>query len=148
MPSLDLFTAFVDAFPLTGSAVRAYLRQRYKECSLDVTTEMMQVMHYLWRHDGVNQQEIANAVNRDKASLTAMLDNMVRRELVERQADHQDRRNKLIVLTAKGRALEQQVLPLVQQLYEVASQGLSEDGLRASLAVLAQITNNLTLAKN
>jgi len=148
MPSLDLFAAFVDAYPPAGSAVRAYLRQRYKDCSLNVTTEMMQVMHYLWRHDGVNQQEIANAVNRDKASLTAMLDNLVRRELVERRADHQDRRNKLIVLTAKGRALEQQVLPLMQQMYEVASRGLSEDGLRASLAVLTQITQNLTLAKN
>ncbi len=147
MPSSDLFAAFIDAFPLTGSAVRAYLRQRYKECSLDVTTEMMQVMHYLWRRNGVNQQEIANAVNRDKASLTAMVDNLVRRELVERQADRQDRRNKLIMLTAKGRALEQQVLPLVQEMYAVASRGLSEDDLRTSLAVLGQLTKNLTQPK-
>lgn len=147
MTTPDSFTAFTAAVALTGSALRAYLRQRFKECQLDLTTEMAQVLHYLWRHDGVNQQQIANAVSRDKASLTAMLDNLVRRELVQRAEDSHDRRHKRIVLTTKGWALEQQVMPLVQELYEVASQNLPAAQLQASLAVLDQITQNLTTAR-
>lgn len=139
--------AFTEAVALTGSALRAYLRQRLKDCQLDLTTEMTQVLHYLWRHDGVNQQQIANAVSRDKASLTALLDNLVRRELVQRTEDSQDRRHKRIVLTTKGQALEKQVMPLVQELYEVASQHLPAQQLQASLAVLGQITQNLTTAR-
>jgi DNA-binding MarR family transcriptional regulator len=143
MASHDSFAAFAEALALTGNAFRSYLRQRFKDCSLDLTSEMVQVLYYLWRQDDVNQQEIANAVNRDKASLTSMLDNLVRRGLVERHEDSQDRRSKRIMLTPKGRALEQQVVPLVQEMYTLASQALPQQQLRASLAMLAQITQNL-----
>ena len=147
MTSSESFTAFLDALALTGSAFRAYLRRRFKECSLDLTAEMMQVLYYLWGRDGVRQQEIANAINRDKASLTSLLDNLVRRELVERRADTQDRRNRLIVLTTKGRALELEVMPLVREMHEVAGRNLLPLQLRASLEVLEQISQNLTLSK-
>lgn len=147
MASPESFADLAEALALAGNAFRSYLRQRFKECHLDLTAEMVQVLHYLWSHHCVNQQQIANAVNRDKASLTAMLDNLVRRELVERQEDRQDRRNKRIVLTAKGQALEQQVMPLVQEMYAVAGQTLPEQQLHAGLAMLAQITQNLTQAR-
>ncbi len=144
MASYESFVVFADALARASGAFRTYIRQRFKECSLDLTAEMMQVMRYLWANDGVNQQEIANAVNRDKASLTSMLDNLVRRELVARCEDSQDRRNKRIVLTAKGRALEQQIVPLIQEMYNAAGQALSEQQLRESSAVLAQISKNLS----
>ena len=146
MSSSESFTAFADSLALTASAFRAYIRQQLKACSLDLTTEMTQVLRYLWAHDHVNQQEIANAVNRDKASLTSLLDNLERRELVERQADSHDRRSNRIVLTSKGRALEHEVAPLVQEMYSVASQGFSEDQLRAGVTMLTQMTQNLTQA--
>ena len=142
----ESLAAFTEAIMLTGSAFRCYLRQRFKECSLDLTTEMMQVLRYLWRHDCVNQQEIANAVDRDKASLTAMLDNLVRRELVTRCEDHQDRRSKRIVLTPKGRALEQEITPLIREMYELAGQHIPPQQLEASMVLLSQLNQNLALA--
>jgi DNA-binding MarR family transcriptional regulator len=142
----ESLAAFTEAIMLTGSTFRCYLRQRFKECSLDLTTEMMQVLRYLWRHDCVNQQEIANAVNRDKASLTAMLDNLVRRELVTRCEDSHDRRSKRIVLTTKGRALEQAVTPLIREMYELAGQHIPSQQLEASMALLSQLNQNLALA--
>lgn len=131
----------------TGGAFRCYLRQRFKECDIDLTTEMMQVLRYLWRHDCVNQQQIADAVNRDKASLTAMLDNMVRRELVTRCEDSRDRRNKRIVLTTKGRALEHEVVPIIREMYAIAGRGVLPQQLEAGMAVLALLTQNLALVQ-
>lgn len=148
MASYESFVAFADALARASGAFRTHIRQRLKECSLDLTAEMTQVMRYLWANDGVNQQEIANAVNRDKASLTSMLDNLVQRGLVARCEDSQDRRNKRIVLTAKGRALEQQIVPLIQEMYNAAGQALSEQQLRESSAVLAQISRNLSRASS
>jgi DNA-binding MarR family transcriptional regulator len=137
----------MDAVPLTGSAFRAYLRRRFRDYRIDLTLEMVQVLHYLWGRDGVSQQEIARAANRDKATMTAMLDNLVRRDLVERRADLHDRRTNRVVLTPKGQALEQQVRPLVQEMLEAAGQGVAPDQLRTCLAVLATITQNLTPAE-
>jgi DNA-binding MarR family transcriptional regulator len=142
----ESLAAFTEAIMLTGSAFRCYLRQRFKECSLDLTTEMMQVLRYLWCHDHVNQQEIADAVNRDKASLTAMLDNLVRRELVTRCEDSHDRRSKRIVLTTKGRALEQEIEPIIHEMYVLAGQNILPQQVEASLALLSQINQNLAQA--
>jgi DNA-binding MarR family transcriptional regulator len=143
MASSDSFVAFMDALPLAGSAFRAYLRRRFREYRLDLTMEMTLVLNYLWQHDGASQQEIAGAANRDKATMTSMLDNLVRRDLVERRTDTHDRRTNRVVLTPKGLALEQQVKPLLQEMYAVAGEGLAPGQLRASLAVLAKITKNL-----
>lgn len=143
MSSRTSFAAFVEALGMATSAFRGHVRQRFKEYDVDLTAEMMQVMLFLWANDGVNQQEIANAVNKDKASLTSMLDNLVRRQLVERRADQDDRRNKRIVLTAKGRALQQQIMPLIEEMYAVAGQGLPDQQLQSSIAALKQIAANL-----
>jgi DNA-binding MarR family transcriptional regulator len=144
MAPSDIFAAFMDAVPLSGSAFRAYLRRRFRDYRLDLTLEMVQVLHYLWGHDGVSQQEIARAANRDKATMTAMLDNLVRRDLVERRADSHDRRTNRVVLTPKGQALEQQVKPLVEEMFGVAGQGVTPDQLHTCLTVLKKITQNLT----
>jgi len=137
----------MDAVPLAGSAFRAYLRRRFRDYRLDLTLEMVQVLRYLWGRDGVSQQDIARAANRDKATMTAMLDNLVRRGLVERRADSHDRRTNRVVLTPEGQALEQQVKPLIAEMYGVAGQGVAPDQLRTCLEVLAKITQNLTPAE-
>jgi DNA-binding MarR family transcriptional regulator len=143
MPSHESFVAFVDALSLATNGFRTFIRQQFKEHGVNLTAEMMQVLRYLWEHDGVNQQEIANALSKDKGSLTSMLDNLVQRELVERQTDPQDRRNKRVVLTAKGRALQQAVTPLIEAMYEAAGTGLSSQQLRDSTLQLLQIAQNL-----
>jgi DNA-binding MarR family transcriptional regulator len=143
MSSSDSVVAFVDALALATSGFRTFMRQQLKAGDLDLTAEMLQVLRYLWVHDGVNQQEIANAVNKDKATLTSMLDNLVRRGLVERQEDSQDRRSKRIRLTAKGWALEQQIAPMMDNMYAVAGLNLSAEKLRESIKLLKQIAENL-----
>ena len=143
MSSSDSVAAFVDALALATSGFRTFMRQQLKAVDLDLTAEMLQVLRYLWAHDGVNQQEIANAVNKDKATLTSMLDNLVRRGLVERQEDSQDRRSKRIRLTSKGWALEQQIAPMMDNMYAVAGLNLSAEKLRASIVLLKQIAENL-----
>lgn len=147
MPSPDLFVAFMDALPQAGSAFRAYLRRRFREARLDLTLEMTLVLDYLWRHNGASQQDIARAANRDKATMTAMLDNLARRDLVERRADSHDRRTNRVLLTPKGQALEQQVRPLVAEMFGAAGRGVAPDQLRTCLEVLTKITQNLTPAE-
>jgi DNA-binding MarR family transcriptional regulator len=143
MPTSDELTAFIDALGGALMAFRDALRQLLKAAGTDLTSEMLPVMRYLWAHDGANQQEIANAVGRDKATLTAMIDNLVRRELVTRCEDSQDRRSKRIVLTAKGLELEQRIAPAFDAMITQAGRHVTTSQLRASAAVLELMNNNL-----
>ena len=146
MPTSDELTVFIDALGGALTAFREALRQLLKAAGTDLTAEMLTVMRYLWARDGANQQEIANAVGRDKATLTSMIDNLVRRELVTRCEDSQDRRSKRIVLTAKGRALEQHLAPALEAMLTQAGHNVTTSQLRASVTVLELMNKNLKAA--
>jgi DNA-binding MarR family transcriptional regulator len=101
--------------------LRQHIQAKIKEHDVDITFEMLEVMGCLWRKDGINQQEIADFTLRDKSSMTYLLDNLVKRNLVTRVEDENDRRNKLIYLTAEGAQLKDQLYPWAIEVYEAAS---------------------------
>lgn len=123
--------------------LKAFMRQKFRENNIDITSEMLQVLSVLWRQDGVNQQEIANATLKDKASLTYLIDNLVRRNLVQRTEDEKDRRNKLITLTADGRELRKTIEPWISEMYLVAGQNISADLVAKATDLLATLMHNL-----
>src|ERR1700754_369495 len=82
---------------------RQRIQIKIKEHGINITFEMIEVMGCLWKKDGINQQEIADLTLRDKSSMTYLLDNLVKRKLVRREEDEDDRRNKLIYLTREGK---------------------------------------------
>src|SRR3954463_12491546 len=83
--------------------VRQQIQVKIKEHQLDITFELLEITAILWRKDGVNQQELADVVVKDKSSMTYLIDNLVKRNLVTRVEDEIDRRNKRICLTAEGK---------------------------------------------
>jgi DNA-binding MarR family transcriptional regulator len=129
------------------SELRTYTRQqiqiKIKEHGINITYEMLEVMGCLWRKDGINQQEIADLTLRDKSSMTYLLDNLVKRGLVKRVEDENDRRNKLIYLTREGKELRGQLYPWVAEVYGMASEGVDTDSLQNSIGVLNEMINNL-----
>ncbi|RNI31940.1 MarR family transcriptional regulator [Rufibacter immobilis] len=120
-------------------ALKGFMRQKFKAHNLDITFEMLQVLRFLWAKDNVNQQEIANAIIKDKASLTYLIDNLVRRKLVQRTEDGQDRRNKLITLTPEGRNLQSLVTPWLEEMYGLVAKNISEETLENGLRIFDSI---------
>jgi DNA-binding MarR family transcriptional regulator len=134
-------------FGRSMSELRTYTRQqiqlKIKEHAINITFEMLEVMGCLWRKDGINQQEIADLTLRDKSSMTYLLDNLVKRKLVRRVEDENDRRNKLIYLTNEGNELREQLNPWVAEVYEMASQGVDGNNLQNGIMLLNKMINNL-----
>jgi DNA-binding MarR family transcriptional regulator len=127
--------------------LRIYLRQhiqaKIKDQGIDLTFEMLEVMSCLWRRDGINQQEIADFTLRDKSSMTYLLDNLVKRQLVTRVEDENDRRNKLIYLTRQGQELRVQLYPWALEVYEAASEDAQPAELEQALSLLNRMTGSL-----
>jgi len=119
--------------------LRQQIQEKIKENGINLTFEMLEVLSCLWRRDGIIQQEIADYTLRDKSSLTYLLDNLVKRKLVSRVEDENDRRNKLIFLTQEGLALKDQLYPWAIEVYQAASEKLDETGLETAVSVLNQM---------
>lgn len=142
--SIEVQKEFARIASQVNIAFRQFVQQKLKQHKFDLTFEMLQIVAYLWENDGVNQQEIANATLKDKASLTYLIDNLTRRELVYRQEDATDRRNKLIFLTPQGWQLKKVILPWVEDMYVAANAGIQECEFVKAMQVLRRVIANLS----
>lgn len=127
--------------------LRNYLRQhiqlKIKEQGINITFEMLEVLSVLWKKDGVNQQEIADATLRDKSSMTYLIDNLVKRKMVKRVEDENDRRNKLIFLTEESKSLKEQLFPWVNEVYTLATDNIDIEVIQTGLALINQMVQNI-----
>ena len=123
--------------------LRQYIQVRIKEHGINITFEMLEVMGCLWKKDGINQQELADLTLRDKSSMTYLLDNLVKRKMVKRVEDANDRRNKLVYLTKEGTNLKEQLNPWVAQVYSMASEEVAVKDLQSAVTLLNKMTGNL-----
>lgn len=146
--SNEKVAAFTREVIRVNTAFRQYLQARLRASGLDLTFEMLQVLGCLWQTDGVNQQEIANLTVKDKASVTYLIDNLTRRNLVYRKEDEADRRNKQIYLTEEGRALKCRLEPWLHEMHSFAGGDVSATALDECMSVLAKFRENLAKETN
>jgi len=134
---------FMTAMHKAQSEFKTFLRNKFRENELDLTFEMLQVLLHLWEKQGVNQQEIANLLHKDKASVTYLLDNLSKRQLVQRSEDAVDRRNKLVTLTAQGLTLKKKIRPWIDELFTIASKDLTKERLKSGILLFEKMHSNL-----
>lgn len=90
------------------------LNSRIKKCFIDrlqknginVTPEQYLVLDILWEKQSLSQQNIADIIQKDKNSVTKIIDSLEKKNLVNRVVDKKDRRINKIELTQEGLALE------------------------------------------
>jgi DNA-binding MarR family transcriptional regulator len=123
--------------------LRRNIQVKIKEHDLDITFELLEIVSLLWRKNGINQQEMADVVIKDKSSITYLVDNLVKRKLVKRVEDENDRRNKLIFLTAKGNLLRKKLHPLVIEMYETATDEVQAADIKKAIILVRKMNDNL-----
>lgn len=130
----------------TRRAFRQAVQRTLRLHNIDMTFEMLQVMHRLWQQQGISQQRLAELTAKDKASLTNLINNLGKKGWVVRRACTEDRRNRLIFLTPEGEALAAIVRPALDSIYERAGAKMTVremDQCTQSLAKLNDILNEI-----
>lgn len=84
----------------------------------------------------LSQQELTLDAGLDAAGVSRLVARMATDKLVSIKVDAGDRRRRLVRLTAKGRALEESLSPLVDAAVRNVVTGLNEDEERLLLALL------------
>ncbi|WPQ61624.1 MarR family transcriptional regulator [Chitinophaga sancti] len=125
------------------NTLRQYISVRIREEEMDITFELLEILAYLNKKDGINQQEIADIMLKDKSSMTYQIDGLVKRDLVKRMEDENDRRNKLIFLTEKGKDLQQTMQGWVAGLYDKSMEGIDAGTIDMALAMVQKMHTNL-----
>ncbi len=139
----DIVASFTREITRVNLAFKQHIQLKLRQNNIDLTFEMLSVLSCLWEQDGINQQEIANITVKDKASMTYLLDNLTKRELVYRQEDDTDRRNKKVYLTGKGKDLRIQIQPWVTEMFRMVGNNLPADSVKSLTQTLGKIRENL-----
>lgn len=115
----------------------------FNENNFDVTVEQFGLLALLWYQEGINQQTIANQLNRDKTTITRIVENMIKKSLIVKIPDQLDKRNKLIYLTDKGRSLQKNMIESTGVVYMEALKNISNANIKATTKALQTMKNNL-----
>jgi DNA-binding MarR family transcriptional regulator len=98
-----------------GRLIENKLKTDFERENIDVTPQQWSVLTYLWNEDGISQQNLADAFSKDKTSMTRLLNNMEKNDLIVRKQDEQDKRNKKIYLTFKSKIMKKDTIKIAEK---------------------------------
>ena len=127
----------------TGRLIENRLKTNFEKEHLYVTPQQWSVLTYLWNEDGISQQKLADAFSKDKTSMTRLLKNMEVSELIVRNKDLNDRRNKRVFLTYKAKLIKQDSIKIAEKTIMEILEGIDHSDVKLSKKVLKQINRNL-----
>jgi DNA-binding MarR family transcriptional regulator len=131
---------------ITGKAVTAIarnLQKKFNAAGMGVTIEQWSVLYHLWKEDGKSQQELCNGTFRDKPSITRLVDNLEKLQLVKRVPSGDDRRINLIYLTKQAQKLQEETMALAEATLNEALEGVPPDKIEVCKEVLQIVYDNL-----
>src|SRR3982750_191111 len=131
---------------ITGKAsiaIARRLQKKFNQAGINLTIEQWSVLYQLWKEDGKSQQELCNATFRDKPSITRLIDNLEKLNLVKRVSDEKDRRINKVYLTRHAMELQVQTMQLGEETLNEALEGVPADQIDLCKTVLQKVYDNL-----
>ncbi len=126
-----------------STAIARRLQKKFNEAGLSITIEQWSVLYHLWKQEGISQQELCNATFRDKPSITRLVDNLEKLNLVKRVASEHDRRINLIFLTKQAQKLQDQTMQLADETLNEALVTVPTEKVDTCKDVLQLVYDNL-----
>lgn len=103
--ALDLFIKLTRAADSVNIRINAHLADH------QLTVSQFGVLEALYHLGPLHQNELAEKILKSTGNMTLVIDNLVKRGLVERCRDDHDRRYVTVHLTENGRSLIQAIFP-------------------------------------
>ena len=128
---------------ILNSRIKKYFIDKLQENKIDITPEQFLVLDILWEKQSLSQQNIADIIQKDKNSVTKIIDSLEKKQLARRVMDQRDRRVNKIELTEKAIALEEKVTKVAIEFMNDAINGIDKQDLDIFVNVMRQIKDNL-----
>ena len=121
---------------------RNYAQKRLKEQGFKITIDQWLIIKAIMENPGIKQQGLAEIVFKDSASVTRIIELLVKAKYLDRKANPKDRRKFDLKITQSGMKILEDVQNLVLENRKTALDGVSEKELQTLHKVLSKITKN------
>jgi len=124
-------------------AIRGHMVRYIRSLGLELTPEQWIAINWLWSHRSVCQQELAQAMHKDKANITRVVNSLVKQGYLSRQPDPQDGRKHLLQLSPSGVKVMTEIMPKVMGEYRRITNELTEEEITTVKKALAKILSQV-----
>ncbi|UCA59674.1 MarR family transcriptional regulator [Chryseobacterium rhizoplanae] len=123
-------------------AYRNYAQRQLKAHGFSITIDQWLIIKAILENPGITQNEIGDLVFKDNASVTRIIDLMVKSEYIIRHVHPDDRRKTNLEVTDAGKKVIREVQNIVEINREAALKGVSKDELEMMYSALLKISEN------
>lgn len=130
-----------DVLSLVNRKLRAYFDAEVRERGL--TLSRVRTLAALARRDGLNQRELAEELDIETPTIVRLIDGMEKQGFVERRVQQADRRAKQIHMTARGKAVADEIEQLARDIREKLLDGVPASDKTVAIQLLRIMADNL-----
>lgn len=128
---------------ILNSRIKKCFFDKLQENGINITPEQYLVMDILWEKPSISQQNIADIIQKDKNSVTKIIDSLEKKNFVKRVMDKNDRRINKIELTDEGFALEKITTEVAINFMNHTIKGIDNQDLDKFVEVMRKLKDNL-----
>ncbi|MCD2473170.1 MarR family transcriptional regulator [Jiella sp. MQZ9-1] len=140
MPSNSLGFLLVD----TARLFRQEFERAVVEAGLSLTPGELRALAYVARYEGSRQAVLADRMGVEPMTMSAYLDRLEGRGLVQRTTDRNDRRAKVVNTTEAAVSVFEETKPVATAVYERLVSGFNEQEREIVHDLLTRVRQNLT----
>lgn len=126
-------------------AIKSYRQMAQKNISkqnLDITIDQWLLLTAISNNPNVTQQEIAASVFKDLASITRMIELLVKKEILVRDFHPDDRRRFVLSITPKGQSILSDLEPIIKSNRSKALESVTPAEIELLKEILNRIADN------
>lgn len=121
---------------------RIFAQKRLRDNGYKITIDQWLIIKAILENPGISQQEIGEKVFKDNASVTRIIELLVKSEYLEREVNQNDRRKSNLKVTDEGKLIIEKVHDLVLENRKTALAGILPEELEILNKTLKKIISN------
>ncbi|TAE28581.1 MAG: MarR family transcriptional regulator [Candidatus Kapaibacterium sp.] len=126
----------------TIKTYRQFAQKQITSSGFDITIDQWLILKTIQENDNLAQQTIAEKVFKDVASITRIIEILVKKGYISRSFHNDDRRRFALAITKEGEKIIDKVLPIIEQNRAQALTSLSEKDVKTLQKLLTILTKN------
>jgi len=119
-----------------------YAMKQIRKSGYKITIDQWLIIKSILEKPKITQQELAKNVFKDNASVTRIIELMVKSNYLSRVVDSKDRRKSVLTVTQEGKDIIKKVQSLVLDNRKVALEGVSKEEIDTMNIALQKIITN------
>lgn len=130
---------------LSACKMKQYTSAMLRKNKVGLTPEQLLLVDLLWNQGPMSQQKMADTMQKDKNSITKLVDALMEKGLVVRMQDQNDKRSNILHLTEKGEQMKEEAKEAGIHLLDKMLEGIDEEELKNFLKTLSKMTDNMSV---